>query len=297
MIPSFIITFRETLEAALVVGIVLSYLVRTRQTQYNNIVYLGIASGIVASIIGAVLFTIIADGFSGRAEKIFEGITMLVGALLLTTMILWMMKQKHVAQALEHRVASELSKTHKLGLGLLVFIAILREGIETVIFLSAASFVSTNNSMFGALAGIVAAIILGYAMFLGSMKINIKKFFNITSILLILFAAGLVAHGIHELQEAKIITTVQEHVWDINPAANPDGSYPLLHEKGYFGSIIKSLFGYNGNPSLVELLSYLAYLAFVFGLWKKIERAQAMSKIGAIGETLDPASPKLSGQM
>jgi high-affinity iron transporter len=297
MIPSLIITFRETLEAALVVGIVLSYLVRTRQTQYNNIVYLGIASGIGASIIGAILFTIIADGFSGRAEKIFEGITMLVGALLLTTMILWMMKQKQVAQALEHRVASELTKTHKLGLGLLVFIAILREGIETVIFLSAASFVSTNNSMFGALAGIVAAIILGYAMFLGSMKINIKKFFNITSILLILFAAGLVAHGIHELQEAKIITTVQEHVWDINPAANPDGSYPLLHEKGYFGSVIKSLFGYNGNPSLVELLSYLAYLAFVFGLWKKIERAQAMSKIGAIGETLDPASPKLSGQM
>jgi high-affinity iron transporter len=295
MIPSFIITFRETLEAALVVGIVLSYLVRTRQTQYNNIVYLGIASGIVASIIGAVLFTIIADGFSGRAEKIFEGITMLAGALLLTTMILWMMKQKHVAQALEHRVASELSKTHKLGLGLLVFIAILREGIETVIFLSAASFVSANNSMFSAFAGIVAAIILGYAIFIGSMKINIKKFFNITSIVLILFAAGLVAHGIHELQEAKIITTVREHVWDINPPMNPDGSYPLLHEKGYFGSIIKSLFGYNGNPSLIELLSYLAYLAFVFVLWKKIERAQVMTKIGTIGETLDPASPKSTG--
>jgi high-affinity iron transporter len=295
MIPSLIITFRETLEAALVVGIVLSYLVRTRQTQYNIIVYLGIASGIIASIIGAIVFNLIAGGFSGRAEKIFEGITMLVGALLLTTMILWMMKQKHIAQALEHRVATELTKTHSLGLGLLVFIAILREGIETVIFLSAASLVSANNSMFGALAGIVAAIILGYAIFLGSMKINIKKFFNITSILLILFAAGLVAHGIHELQEAQIIPTVREHIWNINPAVNPDGSYPLLHEKGNFGSILKSLFGYNGNPSLVEVLSYLAYLAFVFVLWKKIERAQAMSKIGAMGKTLDPASPKLSG--
>jgi high-affinity iron transporter len=274
MIPSFIITFREVLEAALVVGIVLSYLVRTKQTQYNNIVYLGVASGIVASIIGAVLFSTLAGGFTGRAEKIFEGITMLVGAFLLTTMILWMMKQKHVAQELEHRVATELTKRHKFGLCLLVFVAILREGIETVIFLNAASFVAANNSIFAALAGIVAAILLGYAIFLGSMKINIKKFFNITSIILILFAAGLVAHGMHELQEAKIITTVIEHIWDINPPINPDGSYPILHEKGYMGSILQSLFGYNGNPSLIEVLSYIVYLAFVVVLWKRVERVK-----------------------
>ncbi|MCK5194637.1 MAG: FTR1 family protein, partial [Desulfobulbaceae bacterium] len=92
MIPSFIITFRETLEAALVVGIVLSYLYRVKQTKHNNVVYAGIFSGLVASIIGAVLFTKLAGGFTGRAEEIFEGITMLIGALLLTTMILWMMK-------------------------------------------------------------------------------------------------------------------------------------------------------------------------------------------------------------
>ena len=274
MIPSFIITFREVLEAALVVGIVLSYLVRTKQTQYNNIVYLGVASGIVASIIGAVIFSTLAGGFTGRAEKIFEGITMLVGAFLLTTMILWMMKQKHVAQELEHRVATELTKRHKFGLCLLVFVAILREGIETIIFLNAASFVAANNSIFAALAGIVAAILLGYAIFLGSMKINIKKFFNITSIILIFFAAGLVAHGMHELQEAKIITTVIEHVWDINPPINPDGSYPILHEKGYMGSILQSLFGYNGNPSLIEVLSYIVYLAFVVVLWKRVERVK-----------------------
>lgn len=279
MIPSFIITFREALEAALVVGIVLSYLVRTRQTQYNNVVYLGVVSGIVASIIGAILFTNIAGGFTGRAEKIFEGITMLAGALLLTTMILWMMKQKQIAQELEHRVATQLTKAHKFGLCLLVFTAILREGIETVIFLSAASFVATNNSLSGALAGITAAILLGYAIFLGSKKINIKKFFSISSLLLILFAAGLVAHGMHELQEAKIMSTVIEHVWDINPTVNPDGSYPLLHEKGYLGSILKSLFGYNGNPSLIEVFSYFVYLLFVFGLWKNIESTHRMARV------------------
>src|SRR3989344_5101596 len=107
MIESFIITFRETLEVALIVGIILSYLVRTKQTKYNNIVYIGIAFGIVASIIGAFLFNYLAGGFTGRAEKIFEGITMLVGAVLLTTMILWMMKQKHIARELEHKVKVE----------------------------------------------------------------------------------------------------------------------------------------------------------------------------------------------
>ncbi len=274
MIPSFIITFRETLEAALVVGIVLSYLYRVKQTKHNNIVYAGVISGIVASIIGAILFTALAGGFTGRSEEIFEGITMLAGALLLTTMILWMMKQKHIAKELENKVAAELTKAHTFGMFSLVFIAVFREGIETVIFLRAASFVSESSNMIGALAGIIAAILLGYAIFLGSMKINIKKFFNITSIVLILFAAGLVSHGVHELQEAKAIPTIIEHVWDINPPLRSDGSYPILHEKGYIGSILKSLFGYNGNPSLIEVISYFVYLALVFVLWKGIERSK-----------------------
>jgi len=274
MVASFIITFRETLEVALIVGIILSYLVKTKQTKYNYVVYIGIVSAIIASIIGAFLFTNIAGGFTGRSEEIFEGISMLIGSLLLTSMILWMMKQKHIATELQNRVATELAEAHKVGLFLLVFVATLREGIETVIFLGAASFVSTSNNPISALAGIITAIFLGYLIFIGSMKINIKKFFGITSILLILFAAGLVAQGVHELQEAKIIPTVIQHIWNINPLVNTDGSYPLLHEKGYIGSILKGLFGYNGNPSLIEVLSYFVYFAIVFIFWRKILRKQ-----------------------
>jgi high-affinity iron transporter len=280
MIPSFIITFRETLEAALIVGIVLSYLARTRQTKYNNVVYIGVSSAIVASIVGAVLFNNLAGGFTGSAEKIFEGIVMLIGATLLTTMILWMIRQRHIAAELEHKVATELGEAHKFGLFSLVFVAVLREGIETVIFLGAASLVSTESSLIGAIAGIAAATFLGYAIFAGSMRINLKRFFNITSILLILFAAGLVAHGVHELQEAGIIPTVIEHVWDINPPVNADGSYPLLHEDGYIGSILKGLFGYNGNPSLIEVLSYLGYLLLVFVLWGRTDTARRATELG-----------------
>ena len=272
MIASFIITFRETLEAALIVGIILGYLLRTKQTRYNNVVYIGVISGIVASVIGAILFNKLAGGFEGTAEQIFEGITAFIGSLLLTTMILWMMKQKHISSELQHKVHTETTESHKFGLFSLVFLSVLREGIETVIFLGAASFVSTDNNLIGALIGIIAAIVLGYAIFIGSMKINLKKFFKITNILLILFAAGLVAHGIHEFEEAKIIPSIIEHVWDINPKLNHDGSYPLLHENGHIGGILKGLFGYNGNPSLIEVLSYLAYLLLVLVLWKNVER-------------------------
>uniref|UniRef100_A0A7V1EH92 High-affinity iron transporter n=1 Tax=candidate division WOR-3 bacterium TaxID=2052148 RepID=A0A7V1EH92_UNCW3 len=262
MISSFLITFREALEVALIIGIILGYLVRTSQTEYNNVVYIGVASGIVASIIGALLFTTIAGGLTGRTEEIFEGIAMLVGSFLLTTMILWM-KQKHIARELEHRVGIELSEAHKFGLFLLVFVSVVREGIETVIFLGAAGFVSANNNLVGAIAGIIVAIFLGYAMFIGSRKINIKKFFNITGILLILFAAGLLAYGIHELHEAKIIPTIIEHIWDINP---------ILNENGHIGSILKELFGYNGNPSLIEVLSYIVYLGFISIIWRSIRK-------------------------
>src|SRR3989344_4021212 len=124
MIESFIITFRETLEVALIVGIILGYLSRTKQTRFNNIVYIGVVFGIVASIIGAFLFNYLAGGFTGRAEEIFEGITMLVGAVLLTTMILWMMKQKHIAKELEQKVATEIGEAHKFGIFSLVFIAV-----------------------------------------------------------------------------------------------------------------------------------------------------------------------------
>jgi len=281
MIASFVITFREALEAALIVGIVLSYLARTKQTRYNTAVYLAITAAVAASIAGALLFNRVAGGFTGRAEEIFEGVTMLVGAGLLTTMILWMMKQRHVAEELRERVATKVAQAHVVGLFSLVFVSVLREGIETVIFLGAASFVSTDSNLIGALAGLLAAVVLGYLIFAGSMRLDIRKFFTVTSILLILFAAGLVAHGVHELQEAGMIPVVVAHVWDINPALNPDGSYPLLHENGFVGSVLKALVGYNGNPSLLEVMSYLGYLALVFVLWSRLgdERKPAASSI------------------
>jgi len=272
---SFLITSRETLEVALVIGIVLAYLAKTNNTQYKKTVYYGIVFGVILSIIAAVIFTFFAGGFEGRAEAIFEGTTMLIASVLLTTMILWMLRQKHVAREIESKVAKHVaaasySQTYAYGLFLLIVAAVLREGVETVIFLSALNFAS-GISFVGGLLGVATAIAIGYLFFIGSRKVNLKRFFSISSIFLILIAAGLVAHGVHELQEAAVIPYVVKEVWDINPAVAVEGVYPLLHEKGFFGSFLKGLFGYNGNPSLLEILFYAGYLGVIFLVYRKIE--------------------------
>jgi high-affinity iron transporter len=266
MLQSFIILFRETLEAALVIGIVLGYLVRTGQNEYRKSVYLGMVAGVAASVLGAFGFQLLAGGFSGRAEEIFEGITMLAGAILLTTLIVWVIRKSGKTAELERKVADRIDGPRRAGLFLLIFFAVLREGIESVIFLSAARFASGQNNLLGAGLGLVSAVVLGFLLFRGALRINLRSFFTATNILLILFAAGLVAGGVHELQEAGVIPIIVEHVWDINPSAVGD-SYPVLHENGLLGSIAKGLFGYNGNPSLIEVFSYLIYLISVLSIW------------------------------
>lgn len=275
MLESFLITSRETLEASLVVGIVFSYLNRTSQHGYKRVAYYGIAAGVLLSMLAALLFISIAGEFAGRAEEVFEGTTMIVAAVLLTTMILWMLRQQRIARQLESRVASHIQKAQvsawgEWGLFLLVLIAVLREGVETVIFLGAISY-SSGVSFIGGLLGVAAAIAIGYFFFMGTRKVNLRRFFHISSMLLILFAAGLVAHGIHEFEEAGLINGVIAPVWDINPVQNADGSYPALHEKGAVGSFLVGLFGYNGNPSLVEVLAYAAYLGIIYLIYRRIE--------------------------
>ena len=181
MLSEFVITFRESLEAALIAGIVLSYLIKTRQTRFNNTVYLGIVAGIVASVIGAFAFSALAGGFEGSAEQLFEGITMLVGAILLTTMILWMMQQRHITQDIENEVKHSIEQHNAFAIAILVFISVLREGVETVIFLGTLTLKDgVGVSMFGAAAGLVIASVFGYALFRHFLKIKADTFRVVT---------------------------------------------------------------------------------------------------------------------
>ena len=269
MIVSLIITLRETLEMVLIIGIIFRYLRKSNQLEYKKYVYWGIIAGLVMSISGALLINNLSILFEGRTEQIFEGVIMLLGAFFLTTMILWMLNQKNIAEELEEKLQNQTNKTHKFGVFSVVFVSILREGIETVLFLGAARFSEENNSLLGAIIGVIAALILGYIIYQGTSKINLKLFFTFTSYFLIIVAAGLLSYGIHEFQEAGVIPIVIEHIYDINF---------ILDEKGTFGSFMKGLFGYNGNPSLIETITYGVYMIVIFNMWRYLN-IQKLQKI------------------
>ena len=145
--------------------------------------------------------------------------------------------------------------------------AILREGIELVLFVGSANLVSKDNNLIGVFAGMLLAGAFSLALFRGLVHISLRKFFVVTNLLLLIFAAGLVEHSVHEYQEAAVLPRSNYHVWNINPPLNADGSFPPLHDQGTVGSILSSLFGYSGNPSVLEVVGYVGYVVVIGGLW------------------------------
>jgi len=259
MLSSLLITLREGLEAALIVGIILAYLARTDNRQGFKPVWLGVSLAVLVSLIAGVLIYFLTGEFTGRAEEIFEGIAMFLAAGVLTWMIFWMRKQAvNIKAHLHAQIQSVLIRGSSLGLVILAFVVVVREGIETVLFLFAATRVAESPALFtvGGFLGLAIALAIGYSIYKGASRLNLRAFFNVTSLVLILFAAGLLTHGIHEFHEAGIIPPVMEHVWDINHT---------LPEKSTIGRFLTAILGYNGNPSLVEVVTYFVYLALALG--------------------------------
>jgi high-affinity iron transporter len=257
MLGALLITLREGLEAALIIGIILAYLSTTSNRQGSKPVWIGTSLAVAVSlVVGAVIYFSIGR-LEGRAEEIFEGIAMWTAAGVLTWMIFWMRKQAiNIKDHLHAQIQSALGSGSRLGLLGLAFLVVVREGIETVLFLFAATRVAESAvlSAVGGIMGLGIAVAIGYSIYKGTSKLNLKAFFNITGLLLILFAAGLLAHGIHEFHEAGIIPPVIAHVWDFNH---------ILSEQSVVGGFLAAIFGYNANPSLVEVLAYVGYLGFV----------------------------------
>lgn len=308
-IPAFFIVLREVMEACLVVGIALAYFNKTGCSQYNRWVWFGATAGILVSgTIGIVLAAIYyAKGnqlLEDNAEKIFEGTAFLVAAALLTWMIVWMMimgKNLHnkIEQQLENVLEDDNRSTgsKKLGVFTMVFIQVLREGVETFIFL----FGSANASDYGSwraipLPGILAVIVgvaISFFVFKGLLVLDIHMFFNVSSFILIAFAAGLVSHAFHEIQEVDAFGP-----WD--PKENRDWyNFPMWDTKvccddehNEFFAMLRALFGYQDTPTFVEWISYFIYwfliiVVFVSINWEQIitstvtirRRAQSISSL------------------
>ncbi len=206
---NFIVTFRETLEAAIIISIILGYLTKVNQQKYKKIVYYGIFFGIIFSIIGAFTFIKLQGDFSGDGKEVFEITTTIIAIILLLTAIYWSFRKINRPKELENKISEHVSKEKKLGIFFMTFISVLREGIETVIFLGAFSISNKSNFLISASLGIIAAIILGYLFIVVSKKIPLKKFFIATTIILSIFVIQLIYHEATELIAENTATTAE----------------------------------------------------------------------------------------
>jgi high-affinity iron transporter len=269
MLPTYLLSLREGLEAALIIGIVLGAVSKIRRNDLAPAVWLGTLIAIIVSILTAVILTSFGLSLEETAEQIFEGITMLIAAGILTWMIFWMSKQaRFLKSELEAGVNKAAASTGKRAVFWLAFMAVVREGVELAFFITAAFFAGdqsqvTSNiiqTLAGTILGLGTAALLGWTLFATTVRLDLRRFFQVTGILLILFAAGLVAHGVHEFNEVGWIPAVVEHVWDLNV---------VLDETSLLGQLLRTLFGYNGNPSLTEMIAYFAYLIVVSIFWRR----------------------------
>ena len=256
MLASFLLALREGLEAALIIGVLLGTLNKLGQSEYRKTIWFGAGLAIIISALAGLGLNVLGASFEGRAEEIFEGITMLLAAGILTWVILWMGRQsRDINERLKTKIEIAVSNRSKLALFALSFLAVIREGIELAFFLTAVSLDADGvQVLIGAGLGLGAVVVIAVFLFRSLIHLNLARFFQVTSIILVFFAAGLVAHGVHEFNEVGLIPPLIEHIWDINH---------ILDEKSILGGLLKTLVGYNGNPSLSEVIAYLMYFVII----------------------------------
>lgn len=253
----FLLMLREGLEAALIVAIVLAYLKTLGRDKDFRPVWLGTGAAVLISLIAGVIIFSALGGLEGAAEEITEGVVALVATGILTWMIFWMGRQaRHIKGNLQNKVDAAIEAGSTMGLAAIAFVAVLREGLESALFLLSTSVgEESNGAQFGgALLGVMGAVGIGYLVYKGSRRINLRLFFRVTGMLILLFAAGLFAKGIHEFQEVGLIPTAVEHVYNL-------GSVTLLNpDLSQTGEFLKGLFGWSPDPSIEMLIGYFSFL-------------------------------------
>jgi high-affinity iron transporter len=285
VLSSYILAFREGLEAALIIGIVLSVLRKMGNRHLNSTVWVGAMSALAVSGLAALGLNWIGAEFTGRGEQLFEGVTMLVAAGILTWMVFWMQKQSGaMRKEIESGVRQATLGQGQRALFLLAFVSVVREGIELALFLLAARLASNPlQELLGASLGLGSAALLGWVIFATSRRLSLAWFFQSTNVLLALFAAGLVGLGAGEFNEIGWLPALITHVWNLNA---------LIPDESIVGQLLRALVGYNSSPSLTQVIAYLGYFAVLWGIfWARRQRLPIRARAGkslAVNESDDP---------
>ena len=253
---------REGVEAALIVAIVLAYLARTGNARHASKVWLGTGLAVAVSLVaGLVIFNTVGT-LQEPYEQAFEGATMLIAAAVVTWMLFWMRRQAMAMRGeLQAAVDRVLTEGTAYGLGVLAFTAVIREGIETALFLVGQATSAETNApslAVGALAGLAIAVAIGYGFYRGSRRVDLRAFFRWTGIALVFIAAGLLSHAVHEFVEIGLITIGTATAFDISAI--------LSHDDG-IGAFLRAIVGYSARPEQVTLAVHLVYLVVILGLY------------------------------
>lgn len=271
MLGNFLIGLREGLEASLVVSILIAYLVKTGRRHLLPKVWAGVGLAVAISLVFGALLTFGPKGLSFSAQEFIGGTLSIAAVGLVTWMIFWMAgAARTIASDLRRQV--DAAEGSAWSLPLIAALAVGREGLETALFVwaatksAAAEGGTTAGPLLGALAGLLVAIALGYALYAGAVRINLGRFFAITGGFLILVAAGVLAYGVHDLQEAGFLPGLNNLAYDVS-AAVPPGS--LL------GTILKGIFNFSPAATVLEVVVWVTYVGIVGTLFVRKVRTKA----------------------
>jgi high-affinity iron transporter len=262
---------REGVEAALIVSIICAYLARTGHRDQFARVFLGAGLAAALSAILGVGLYVTVGSFQEPYEQLFEATTLLVAAGVVTWMLFWMRRQAaSVRSELQAAVDRALREGSVTAMAVLAFVAVLREGIETSLFLvgqAASADQGAPSVVVGAVAGLAVAILLGIGFYQGSRRINLATFFRWTGIGLVFIAGGLVAKAAHELIEVSVVTLGNQTLFDLS------GVLPHEEDGGnVLGQFLHVVFGYTATPEVTTFVAWFAYVAIVLTLFLRPAR-------------------------
>ncbi len=254
---------REGVEAALIVSIILAYLAKTGNERHFGKIWLGAGVAVAVSIVAGLVLFVTIGGFEEPAAQIFEGFAMVIAAGVVTWMLFWMRRSAaNIKGQLHAGVDRALVEGGIFGLTILAFTAVIREGIETAIFLlgqATAAGTQATSTLVGAIIGLLISVGIGYGLYRGARVINLRTFFSWTGVALVFIAAGLLSHGIHEFVEAGWIAFGTSTAFDISAI--------LSHEDSLLGQMLRAIFGYTSSPEWITFLSWLVYVVTVLALY------------------------------
>jgi high-affinity iron transporter len=267
VLATLVIFLREGIEASMIVAILLAYLDRLGRREYFKDVFLGVGAALLLATGGGVAAYLTISSYDGsRVQTIFETVTYILAAAVLTYMTFWMRNHaRSISSELRSRADAAFNGKARWGLGLLAFQAVGREGLETVVFTLAIIFsTSTASALTGAIIGLAGSLVVAFIIYRLGHKLNMSRFFTVIGCLLMVFAAGLLADTVQNLQELGWLRVLDVPMWHT-------GS--ILSEDSAFGDVLHSFFGYSDSPTPLQLIVYVAYLAIVIAAFLGLRAA------------------------